>query len=129
MVHWPVPFPPGRGNFPTDGDGNVEIDPGITLVETWRAMVALPATGKVRAIGVSNFSVDAIRALVAATGVTPAVNQVEAHPLNLQDDLVAFCKEHNIHMTAYSPLGNNCESAVRRPRARGPGSGDLVSQP
>ena len=35
------------------------------------------------------------------------MNQIEAHPLLLQDDLVAYCKEHNIHLTAYSPLGNN----------------------
>ena len=35
------------------------------------------------------------------------MNQVEAHPLLLQDDLVKYCAEHNIHMTAYSPLGNN----------------------
>jgi len=35
------------------------------------------------------------------------MNQVEAHPLLPQDDLVAYCKEQNIHITAYSPLGNN----------------------
>ena len=37
----------------------------------------------------------------------PAVNQIEAHPLLPQDDLVAHHKQHNIHITAYSPLGNN----------------------
>ena len=43
------------------------------------------------------------------------MNQIEAHPLNLQDDLVQFCKEHNIAMTAYSPLGNNSELPIPGP--------------
>ena len=41
------------------------------------------------------------------------MNQVEAHPLLPQDDLVAYCKEKDIHITAYSPLGNNCENHAR----------------
>ncbi len=43
------------------------------------------------------------------TYLDQTVNQVEAHPLLPQDDLVAFSKEHNIQLTAYSPLGNNRE--------------------
>lgn len=62
---------------------------------------------QVRSIGVSNFGVEAMKNIIGATGVVPAVNQVEAHPLLPQDDLVAYCKEQNIHITAYSPLGNN----------------------
>lgn len=62
---------------------------------------------KVRAVGVSNFTIENLKGIIAATGVVPVVNQIEAHPLLPQDELVAFCKEHNIHITAYSPLGNN----------------------
>lgn len=62
---------------------------------------------QVRTIGVSNFTVDRLTNIINATGVVPAVNQIEAHPLLPQDDLVAFCKEKNIHITAYSLLGNN----------------------
>ncbi|KAF9529760.1 NADP-dependent oxidoreductase domain-containing protein [Crepidotus variabilis] len=108
LIHWPIAFAPGRGLFPAHPTkkGYVEIDTTTTLVDTWKAMIALPKS-KVKAIGVSNFSVSAIKGIVEATGVVPEMNQVEAHPLLPQDDLVAYCKEQNIHMTAYSPLGNN----------------------
>lgn len=82
----------------------------VSLVETWKKMIELQKTGKVKTIGVSNFTIEYIKAITKATGVKPVVNQVEAHPLLPQDDLVAFCKEEGIHLTAYSPLGNNCAS-------------------
>ncbi|KAH7883329.1 NADP-dependent oxidoreductase domain-containing protein [Phlebopus sp. FC_14] len=109
LVHWPVAFPPGRGLIPkkADNEGEVDLDTETSLVDTWKAMIRLKETGKVKAIGVSNFSIPHIQGLIDATGVVPAANQIEAHPLLPQDDLVAYCKEKNIHITAYSPLGNN----------------------
>ncbi|KAJ3898524.1 NADP-dependent oxidoreductase domain-containing protein [Lentinula edodes] len=108
LIHWPVAFVPGKGLVPPHPtkENEVELDLKTTLVDTWKAMVALPKS-KVRAIGVSNFTIPQIEALIKATGVVPAVNQIEAHPLLPQDDLLAFCKEKGIHVTAYSPLGNN----------------------
>ena len=73
-------------------------------------MVKLPKS-KVHAIGVSNFTPEHIEALVSATSITPAVLQVERHPLLQQSDtLVKFCKEKGIHLTAYSVsyLGSFC---------------------
>lgn len=65
-------------------------------------MVKLPKT-KVRAIGVSNFAPEHLRAITDATGVVPAVNQVERHPLLQQKDtLIKYAQENNIHITAYS---------------------------
>ncbi|KAH6914080.1 aldehyde reductase 1 [Coprinopsis sp. MPI-PUGE-AT-0042] len=108
LIHWPVSFPPGRGLFPLRADNadEVEIDGSVSLVDTWKAMIALPKS-KVRSVGVSNFTVEHLQGIIKATGVVPIVNQVEAHPYLPQDDLVEFCKAKNIHMTAYSPLGNN----------------------
>jgi len=109
LVHWPTAFPPGKGLIPDHPTkkGEVHLDLDTSLVETWKAMIELSKTGKVKHIGVSNFTIEQIEGIVKATGVTPAVNQIEAHPLLPQDDLVAYCKEKDIHITAYSPLGNN----------------------
>ncbi|EGO00594.1 hypothetical protein SERLA73DRAFT_178439 [Serpula lacrymans var. lacrymans S7.3] len=108
LVHWPVAFIPGKGLNPINPDnGQKHLDTETSLVDTWKAMIKLKETGKVKAIGVSNFTIDHIKGIIAATGVVPVANQIEAHPLLPQDDLVAFCKEQNIHITAYSPLGNN----------------------
>ena len=56
---------------------------------------------------ISNYDIFLTRDCLAYSKVKPAVNQIEAHPLLPQDDLVAHHKQHNIHITAYSPLGNN----------------------
>jgi L-glyceraldehyde reductase len=112
------------------------LDLKTTLVDTWKAMIALQKSGKVKvrerreerprveiwrytrlvltyyyslhsqSIGVSNFTQSMLEGIIKATGVTPAVNQIEAHPLLPQSDLVKFSQEKGIHVTAYSPLGN-----------------------
>lgn len=109
LVHWPVAFEPGNGLVPPHPtkEGEVLLDMKTSLVDTWKTMIKLKETGKVKAIGVSNFTIEHIKGLIAATGVVPAVNQIEAHPLLPQDDLVAYCKQVGVHITAYSPLGNN----------------------
>ena len=69
-------------------------------------MEALLKTGKTRAIGVCNYSVRYLNELLQEATVVPAVNQVENHPYLPQNDIVKFCKEKGIHITAYSPLGS-----------------------
>ncbi|KAF9237882.1 NADP-dependent oxidoreductase domain-containing protein [Melanogaster broomeanus] len=108
LVHWPVAFVSGNDLSPVKSDGSeVELDTETSLVDTWKAMIKLLDTGKVKAIGVSNFTIAHLQGIIDHTGVVPAVNQIEIHPLLPQDDLVAYCKEKGIHITAYSPLGNN----------------------
>jgi len=70
-------------------------------------MEKLLSTGKVRAIGVSNFTVNTLTDLLSKTSIVPAVNQIEAHPYLQQPALFDFCKSRNILIEAYSPLGNN----------------------
>lgn len=70
-------------------------------------MTNLPKS-KVRAIGVSNFSPAYLQTIIDATGVTPAVVQVERHPLLQQDDaLIKYARDKGIHITGYSAFGNN----------------------
>lgn len=76
----------------------------LTL-EAYRALETLLADGKVRAIGVSNFTVEHLRRLLDATAVIPAVNQVEVHPYFQQRDLQSFHAEQGIHTQAWSPIG------------------------
>lgn len=71
---------------------------------TWRAMEELYKNGKIKAIGVSNFTAEQINDLVDNFSVKPAVNQIETHAFFLQPDDHKFLNEHNIQHEAWSPL-------------------------
>ncbi|WP_430593537.1 aldo/keto reductase [Humidisolicoccus flavus] len=75
-----------------------------TYVETWRAFVELQQAGRVRDIGVSNFTEEHIQRLITETGVVPALNQVELHPWLPQRELRAFHEQHGVVTQAWSPL-------------------------
>lgn len=97
LMHWPQAQNP---------DGKIlQPDQSPTCVETWQAMEKLLDTGKVKAIGVSNFSIKTLEVLLPQAKVVPAVNQVQLHPCLPSFDLLAYCAQKGIHVTAYSPLG------------------------
>ena len=85
LIHWPLP---------TLSD----------YVETWRAMEEIYASGRVRAIGVSNFQPAHLQRLISETGTVPSVNQVEIHPYLTQDAVRSFDTEHGIATEAWSPI-------------------------
>ena len=87
LIHWPLPTLYG-GDF----------------VSTWRTLVEFHEEGRARSIGVSNFQSHHIDRLVAETGVTPAVNQIEIHPYLTQDELRRYDAEHGIATEAWSPI-------------------------
>lgn len=70
-------------------------------------MEKLLNTGKVKAIGVSNFNIRRLEDLISKVDIVPAANQVEAHPYLTQPDLFNYCQDKGIILQAYSPLGNN----------------------
>jgi len=85
LIHWPVP---SRDRY----------------VDTWKAFVELRAQGLIRAIGVSNFQAPHLERVIEATGVVPAINQVELHPRLQQPELRREHEELGIVTEAWSPL-------------------------
>lgn len=73
--------------------------------DTWRAFEKLYQDGKIKAIGLSNFMVHHLEALLETATVKPVINQIEYHPGYLQTEVVAFCKANDILIEAWSPLG------------------------
>ncbi|XP_022767602.1 NADPH-dependent aldo-keto reductase, chloroplastic-like isoform X2 [Durio zibethinus] len=107
LIHWPASMTKGTVGF------NPENLTQPDIPSTWRAMEALYDTGKVRAIGVSNFSTKKLGDLLEVAHVTPAVLQVECHPVWQQAKLRAFCESKGIHITGYSPLGSPGTETVK----------------
>ena len=104
LVHWPVAIKPEIG-FPSKGGDFVSLQE-IPIIETWQAIEECVARGLVRHIGVSNFSIKKLDRLLEGANIKPEVNQIELHPFLQQKDLVAYCKENGILVTAYCPLGS-----------------------
>lgn len=74
-------------------------------IKTWKAMEELYKAGKVRAIGVSNFLVKHLKPIVENCDIMPAINQIEYHPGLIRSETIEYCKNHNIVVEAWSPLG------------------------
>lgn len=72
----------------------------------WRALEEAYKSGKLRAIGVSNFLVDDLESLLPSCTVKPQVNQVLAHIGNVPEDIVQYAQEHGMLIEAYSPIAH-----------------------
>jgi diketogulonate reductase-like aldo/keto reductase len=73
-------------------------------IAVWRAMEEFYAAGRVRSIGVSNFTGEDIESLLSESTVTPLVNQIRYFIGHTQADVTAYCTEHHILVEGYSPL-------------------------
>lgn len=83
LVHWPI-----KDRF----------------VDVWREMEEIYASGRARAIGVSNYMRHHLEPLLEIASIVPAVNQIEFHPQLVQPELRAYCREQGIQTEAWSPL-------------------------
>ena len=95
LIHWPMP---AKNAF----------------VDTFKAFAHLRDQGRIRSIGVSNFEPEHLRILVDATGIVPAVNQIELHPLLQQQELREVHAQLGIATEEWSPLGQG--SLLSNPR-------------
>ncbi|MEJ6555830.1 aldo/keto reductase [Microbacterium esteraromaticum] len=86
LVHWPTP---ANDNY----------------VHAWQKMIGIRERGLARSIGVSNHLVPHLERLVAETGVTPAVNQIELHPAYQQREITEWAAEHGMRIESWGPLG------------------------
>jgi 2,5-diketo-D-gluconate reductase A len=86
LIHWPMP---SRSTF----------------VDTFKAFAKLRDEGRIRSIGVSNFEPEHLRMVVDATGIVPAVNQIELHPRLQQQELRETHAQLGVATEAWSPLG------------------------
>ncbi|KAG1729570.1 NADP-dependent oxidoreductase domain-containing protein [Suillus lakei] len=105
LIHWPVALNP-NGNHPTMPtlpNGDFDIDESCDLRDTWKAMEATVKKGKVKAIGVSNFSQMMLEKILPTAEIIPAL---ELHLYNPQLKLLDYLKSKKIVPQAYSPLGS-----------------------
>jgi diketogulonate reductase-like aldo/keto reductase len=72
----------------------------------WKTLEKLYKTGLTRSIGVSNWTIPGLEALLKDAEIKPAINQVEIHPFLPNTELIDYCRSHDIQIVAYSPLGS-----------------------
>lgn len=106
LMHWPVAFRSGLEGFPKQESDFLSPEQA-PISATWEAMLAARDKGLVRHVGVSNFSIHKLEQLAASGAELPEMNQIELHPYLQQDALLQWCREHDILVTAYSPLGSS----------------------
>jgi alcohol dehydrogenase (NADP+) len=104
LIHWPVALK--KGVFlPESAQDMISLE-AQPISTTWQALEAVMEKGLCRHIGVSNFSIAKLKTLLGQARLKPAMNQIELHPYLQQPEMVDFCRENRIPLTAYSPLGS-----------------------
>lgn len=95
LIHWPQPE---RGE----------------ALGAWQALIEIADSGRSSSIGVSNFESEHLAELIDGTGIVPAVNQIEVHPLHQRRELISFCNERGIAVEAWGPLSQGKSDLLER---------------
>lgn len=114
LIHWPIHFRRGVG-IPKSRADYLPPD-AVPPAETWRALEDCVRAGLTRRIGVCNFSLPRLAALIETAAIKPAALQIELHPWLPQTDMLDFCRKRGIIPIAFAPLGSGDRpKALRRP--------------
>lgn len=114
LMHWPIALEPDSGAEYGKED-RTKHRQDWDFHKTWELIEKLLDTGKVKAIGVANFSTVNLEKLLTQAKVVPAVNQTEIQPLLPQIKLNEYCKAKEIHQTAFGPLGGSMSTLHTEP--------------
>ncbi len=113
LIHFPISlrYVPFEVRYPPEWVFDPDAQPArmelvdVPVATTWHAMEGLAEAGLTRNIGVCNMTTGFLLDLLAGATIPPAVLQVEMHPYLTQERLVRFAAQHDIAVTAFSPLG------------------------
>ncbi|KAG7200107.1 hypothetical protein KM043_000552 [Ampulex compressa] len=107
LIHTPFSFMAvGDDMHPVNQNGEILIDPNTDHIKVWAEMENQVMLGRTKAIGLSNFNIDQINEILKTAKVPISNLQIELHLYFQQKELVKFCQNNNIPVTAYSPLGS-----------------------
>lgn len=107
LIHTPFTFKDVEGDLhPVNENGEIQLDMTTDHVAVWKEMEKQVVAGRTRAIGLSNFNISQITRILNVVTVPISNLQIELHVYFQQNELVAFCEEKGITVTAYSPLGS-----------------------
>ncbi|XP_060931881.1 aldo-keto reductase family 1 member D1-like [Limanda limanda] len=112
IVEMPTAFKPGETYYPRDDSGKY-IYHETDLCATWEALEACKDAGLVKSLGVSNYNKRQLELIMNKPGLKhkPVSNQVECHPYFTQPKLLEYCREKDIVIVGYSPLGTSRDSS------------------
>lgn len=107
LIHFPFGYAHQNDTeqWPRNSDGSRALS-NVDYLETWTAMEKCVELGLVKSIGVSNFNSEQITRILSIAQIPPVVNQVECSPTINQRKLTKFCKERNIVVMGFCPLGH-----------------------
>jgi len=117
LVHGP-PGIKNTGNdeevFNFDENGCINYDYETDLISLWKGMERMVEKGKAKTIGVSNFNENQISRILESCQIKPVINQIEVHAYFCNAELIKYCKNHGIHICAYSPLGSPARGNIMK---------------
>jgi len=107
LIHTPFSIPEFQGpNIPTDSNGDIIFEKDTDHVAVWKKLEEFVDQGLIKSIGISNFNQKQVQRILDNARIKPACLQIEYHVYLQQKALIDFCKQNNVAVTAYSPLGS-----------------------